>query len=79
MAAHRRSVYKLHVTLDAKYTGIINCAASAMQQIGDGKVFIQGRRQQNCVDVSSYWKSWPCLLPQHGPGRKHERHIELTE
>ena len=22
-------------------------------------------------------KHWPCLLPQHGPGRKHERRIEL--
>lgn len=23
--------------------------------------------------VQSYWKHWPCLFPQHGPGRKHER------
>jgi len=22
-------------------------------------------------------KHWPCLFPQHGPGRKHERHIAL--
>jgi hypothetical protein len=21
---------------------------------------------------------WPCLFPQHGPGRKHERPIALT-
>jgi hypothetical protein len=25
-----------------------------------------------------YWKHWPVLFPQHGPGRKHERTIELT-
>lgn len=25
------------------------------------------------VVVQSYWKHWPCLFPQHGPGRKHER------
>jgi len=31
-----------------------------------------------CVDVSSYWNHWPCLFPQHGPGRKHERRIQLT-
>lgn len=23
------------------------------------------------------WKHWPCLLPQHGAGRKHERPIVL--
>ncbi len=27
---------------------------------------------------SRWWKHWPCLLPQHGPGRKHERRIELA-
>jgi hypothetical protein len=29
--------------------------------------------------VSSYSTAWPCLFPQHGPGRKHERAIRLTE
>ena len=24
-------------------------------------------------DVRSSWMHWPCLLPQHGPGKKHER------
>lgn len=23
-------------------------------------------------------KHWPCLFPQHGPGRKHQRKIELA-
>ena len=27
--------------------------------------------QVGCVDVSLYSKHWPCLLPQHGPGKKH--------
>jgi hypothetical protein len=26
----------------------------------------------------SYWSAWPCLFPQHGPGRKHHRRIELA-
>jgi hypothetical protein len=29
------------------------------------------------VVVQSNWKHWPCLFPQHGPGRKHERAIVL--
>ena len=31
------------------------------------------------VEVSSFSKSWPCLLPQHGPGKKHQRPIVLTD
>ena len=26
-----------------------------------------------------YSSHWPCLLPQHGPGRKHQRRIALAE
>ena len=25
------------------------------------------------------WKQWPCLFPQHGPGRKHQRPIVLED
>jgi hypothetical protein len=31
----------------------------------------------NCVNVSVYSQHLPCLFPQHAPGKKHERHIEL--
>jgi hypothetical protein len=30
------------------------------------------------VVVSNTWKHWPCLFPQHGPGRKHERPLTLA-
>lgn len=30
-----------------------------------------------CVNVTTSWKHWPCLFPQHGPGRKHDRPILL--
>lgn len=30
------------------------------------------------VVVQAHWKHWPCLFPQHGPGRKHEREIRLA-
>ena len=36
-------------------------------------------RQKGCVGVQSYSNHWPCLLPQHGPGRKHERPIYLAD
>ena len=34
---------------------------------------------QNYVEVHAYSKAWPCLFPQHGPGKKHQRKIVLTE
>lgn len=30
-----------------------------------------------CVAVTGYSVHWPCLFPQHGPGRKHKRPIVL--
>jgi hypothetical protein len=42
------------------------------------------RSRVNMVDnrtwfeLYSYSKSWPCLFPQHGPGKKHDRRIVLT-
>jgi LAGLIDADG-like domain len=32
---------------------------------------------KGCVVVSLYSKRWPCLLPQHGLGKKHLRPIRL--
>jgi hypothetical protein len=32
----------------------------------------------NCSEIKSLSKSWPCLFPQAGPGRKHTRKIELA-
>jgi hypothetical protein len=35
--------------------------------------------QRSSIEVSAYSRSWPCLFPQHGPGRKHERPILLVD
>jgi hypothetical protein len=29
-------------------------------------------------DLRYAWKHWPCLFPQNGPGRKHERELGMT-
>jgi hypothetical protein len=36
------------------------------------------RRDAECVQVSMYWKLWPVVFPQHGPGVKHARAIRLA-
>lgn len=48
-----------------------------MREVRSGRSLIQVR-PKNCVEVSAYWRSWPCLFPQHGPGKKHERPIVLA-
>jgi hypothetical protein len=68
------------VTLDSRYPGIVAECAAAIEAVAPGKsARIAKRRGQRCVDVSAYWKHWPCVIPQHGPSRKHLRRIELTE
>lgn len=79
LATHRRGVYRLRITLDLAYPGIIASAADAVGIVRGRTASVQPRRDANCVDVSSYWKSWPCLLPQHGAGPKHARPIVLTD
>lgn len=36
-------------------------------------------KPSNCFEVYSYSRSWPCLLPQRGPGAKHQRRIWLAD
>lgn len=39
----------------------------------------RGRGGSGAVRVEARWKHWPCVFPQHGPGRRHPRKIELRE
>ena len=52
-------------------------------EIDSAMTALSGNRTQSvqragCTDRGSYWMHWPCLLPQHGAGRKHERPIVLA-
>ena len=35
-------------------------------------------QKQGCCEVAASSVHWPCLFPQHGPGVKHMRKIELA-
>jgi hypothetical protein len=37
------------------------------------------RNGQGMIRIEAPWKHWPCLFPQHGPGLKHLRKIELAD
>jgi hypothetical protein len=76
---HPRGVWRLEITLDAIYPGIIaECAQALAPLVPHSQVaVIDNHRRGRCVIVRAYSKAWPCLFPQHGPGRKHERRIVL--
>ena len=78
LSSHPRGVFKLRITLDLAYPGIIaECRRSIELVAGSGHAAAIAPKK-GCVEVYSYWKAWRCLFPQHGPGRKHHRRIVLA-
>jgi IclR-like helix-turn-helix domain-containing protein len=78
ISRHRREVFKLRITLDERYPGIVDEVAVAMSEVMPASAAGRTHRPCGCVEVSSYSRSWPCLFPQHGEGKKHLRKIALT-
>jgi hypothetical protein len=72
-----RGVFKLRITLDSRYPQIIDECTAAIQSVCPSSKVNHAERI-GCTEVYSYSRKWPCLFPQHGPGRKHTRRIELT-
>jgi len=78
LSRHPRGVFKLRISLDERYPGIAAECERAILEVMPrnrvGRVLYGGWRE-----VYSYSKTWPCLFPQHGSGRKHEREIRLAD
>jgi hypothetical protein len=78
IARHRRGVFCLRITSDARYPGIIDECSRAMDAVMPGKrAYRLPSRSSRCLEIIMCSKHWPCLFPQHGPGRKHDRLIRL--
>jgi hypothetical protein len=76
IATHPRGVFRLRIVCADAYPELIQRCEHAMAEVLPNKV--NRVRKEGCTEVTAYSKHWPCLFPQHGPGRKHERKIELT-
>lgn len=72
----RRGVYALSIVNDEHYPH-----NNARLQDLMNAVKIEGRahtrKRPGAIITTMTWKHWPCVFPQHGPGRKHERAIVL--
>lgn len=69
--------YRMRIVLDASYPGIIAACASALEAVCPGKTARVGAHGPGAREVGMGWNHWPCVFPQHGPGRKHLRPIRL--
>lgn len=76
VSLHRRGVYFLRIACADAWPGLIDACATAMRAVRPANKVCRVQRQ-GCHYVTCSSKHWPCLFPQHGPGRKHERRIAL--
>ena len=72
----QRRTFSLRVSCDARYPAIIDKVSRAIEAVHEsGRVcHVRG---PGVIVVQNCWNHWPCLFPQHGPGRKHERPLTL--
>jgi hypothetical protein len=74
-----RRTFMLRIFFDARYPGLIGEAVRSVRAVApDQRVSVFRKAPTNCVVLRCHWNAWPQLLPQHGPGRKHTRRIELA-
>jgi hypothetical protein len=78
IARARRGVFTLQIIDDARYVGLNQEIAETIKRVKPTASPCR-RGGGGAVRVEARWKHWPCLIPQHGPGRKHLRKIALEE
>jgi hypothetical protein len=75
VSKHPRT-YCLRIFLDAIYPEIVRACHRALEVVRPAnRAWIGRSKKCRCNVVMMYSNHWPCLLPQMGPGRKHERPI----
>jgi len=71
---------ELYICLDGLYPGILDEAESAIKRVVPGLHVSRYARPGSRAIVLNAWSSkWLVAFPQHGPGRKHKRRIELVD
>ena len=72
--------WRLRIFLDARWPGIVAECRTAMKAVlpANRTSVCRPDRRSNGVVASIYSQQLPHLFPQHGPGNKHLRTIELS-
>jgi Homeodomain-like domain-containing protein len=75
-----RGVHQLRVYLDDRYPSIVGeCVRTIESIFPRQRANVQHHATSKMCLVTLYSKHWEMLLPQHGPGMKHNRPIVLAE
>ena len=76
--ARQERTWSLRLEMDVAYPRINKDARRAMELVSPtGGASIHRYPGRNSVTILGYSRSWRCLFPQHGPGKKHQRRIAL--
>ncbi|MET7282521.1 transcriptional regulator [Kribbella sp. NPDC005582] len=78
LARARRGVFTLQIANDAKYVDLNREIAETIVRVKPTASPCP-RKGPGMIRTEARWKHWPCLFPQHGVGRKHERTIALAD
>jgi len=70
--------YALRVSCDNAYPTVMEDVEAVIRAVHPRRPVFRVAAI-GCTVVVSHWQHWPCVFPQHGPGRKHERPIILDE
>ncbi len=71
-----KHIWVVRITCADAWPGLTAECQRAMSAIRPANR-VSTQQRDGCTDVLAYSRHWPCLFPQHGPGRKHERPIVL--
>ena len=75
ITAQRGSSWALSVACSDAWPGVMAEVADSLRVVlSSATWFVQ---RSGCTEVKARHAHLPCLFPQHGPGRKHERPIVL--
>lgn len=67
----------LRICLDSSYEAIIDQATTAISEVVPGVAVCHIKRPTRAVVLQASAAVWRFAFPQHGPGKKHLRPIEL--
>jgi hypothetical protein len=71
IAKARRGVFTLQLINDERYPELVQEIAATIKRVKPtASPCLRGGG--GAVRVEARWKHWPCVFPQHGPGRKIE-------
>lgn len=76
IALARGTPHLLTVYNDDRYPRLSSEVEASIRAVKPG-TSVWCRQRHGCTAVCASWHHWPCLFPQHGDGRKHDRAIVL--